>query len=155
MPQETQKAKIERLENEIKELEQLNENILQDNRRLGKQLSDLQDSKENDFRQLPVYCQLTNEIDKLKSQIRLLEWQLTTARKKNDSLIGLLNSYHEQVPKIHNARGAGRKACDAKQQAQYDLFEQLMESSMTPEQIMKKMQISRATFFRYKKHLKN
>ena len=152
MPRETQKARIERLENELEELKQLNDTILQDNRRLSKELMELQDQKDADFLKLPVYRQLMDKISCLKAQNKILQRQLDQAQKKNDLLVTKLNTPPEPT---HNARGAGRKACDAKQQAQYQLFRRLVASGKDMDEIMGQMQISRATYYRYKKSINN
>lgn len=148
MPRETQKAQIERLQKEIMELKQLNSSILQDNQRLNKEMIDLQEKEEGAFKRLPIYQQLLDENSRLKAHNEILQRQLGRSREKNDFLIDKLKNSSEP---IHNARGAGRKAGDAKQQAQYRCFKSLADSGKDMDEIMDQMQISRSTYFRYKK----
>lgn len=150
MARETQKAQIERLQNEIKELKKLNDNILKANMEVSQELRKLQENEEETFRQLPMYKQMMDEISRLKVYNGILQRQLDKARKKNDHLIDQLNERPEQT---HNARGAGRKPHDEKQQDRYRKFEDLLAEQKSMNEIMDIMKISRSTYYNYYRKL--
>lgn len=150
MARETQKAQIERLQNEIKELKKLNNNILKANMEISQELRKLQENEEETFRQLPMYKQMMDEISRLKAHNGILQRQLDRAREKNDFLIDQLK---ERPEPIHNARGAGRKPHDEKQQDRYRQFEDLLAEQKSMNEIMDIMKISRSTYYNYYRKL--
>ena len=58
------------------------------------------------------------------------------------------------MPKIHNARGAGRKPSQERLNA-IEAVREMLNNGSSEQEIMKRLKISRATFFRYKKCIKN
>lgn len=85
---------------------------------------------------------LKRELDALKSENEALKIQIADTNKRYDELI--------QKTK-HNARGAGRKANLARLEAQAKRVQDLINSGHTPAEVQKIMNISRSTFFKYKK----
>ena len=129
MGRETQKDRIARLEKEIEDLKTLNDRIMKEFFELERKYNELCSDGEEKFKNLPLYQKLVEENELLKSS--------------RESL------------KRHNARGAGRKPGDAKQQMKYQQFNALLNAGKNMHEIMAEMEISQATYFRYKSISKN
>ena len=78
------------------------------------------------------------KLEQMQEQIKLLEEENQQLKRK----IG------------HNARGAGRKPSKKRSNAIQQLKE-LIRLGYSEKEIMEKLQISRPTFFRYKKSINN
>lgn len=96
---------------------------------------------------------LESQIKELKKAGKNIKAQL----QKNQKLI---NDTHEPIqqqkqskPK-HNERGAGRKPSQERLNA-IDQMQTLIKSGISEQDIMNKLGISRATFYRYKKSINN
>lgn len=73
-------------------------------------------------------------------------------REENKNLQMQVNDRQNASPKHkHNERGAGRKWHDAKWQSKYETFCEMYEAQRTILDITSSMEISRATYYRYKK----
>lgn len=84
-------------------------------------------------------------------QIRILQARIA-------GLEQALQDKDDQIKRLqaHNARGAGRKRADARWTASYAAFSDLYSSkSASMEEIMTKLGISRATYYRYKRIFEN
>lgn len=79
-------------------------------------------------------------------QIRILQARIA-------GLEQALQDKDEQIKRLqtHNARGAGRKRADARWTASYAAFSDLYSKAASMEEIMAKLGISRATYYRYKR----
>lgn len=122
---ETQKAKIERLENENNTYKQLIE-------KLNNEITEIIDRSDNEFENSGTYKQMLAEIEFLKDKNKNLEYQLKSQSQyieelnnknhklKNETIkelmsrIELLEKNNEKLQKLinekkHNERGAGRK----------------------------------------------
>ena len=75
----------------------------------------------------------------------MLRRMLKQSEKKVSDQVALLDQMQQQVPG-HNARGAGRH-----RRASIDRFSSLIEAGKSMQEIMEELQISQATYFRYKK----
>lgn len=159
MAKETMRNKIIRLEQEIALWKQRYDTMLADYHRIEQEKSELLDTQNDTFIKSPYFQQLNSEIERLKARNSILEQENQRLRKNKDELIrenNNLNDLMKQRPKpVHNARHAGRKPGDAKQQAQYQHFKSLVESGKDMDEIMSQMKISRATYYRYKSSIKN
>lgn len=72
---------------------------------------------------------------------------------KIEELQKLIIEKDKEIAKLKgkNPRNAGRKAADEKWAESFNKFIRLHESQKTINEIMEEMNISRATYFRYKK----
>ena len=122
MARETQKAMIERL---TKEKESLYQQLIQ-----------IQAEKDDKFLKSPAYEQFKRENELLKEQVRTLRKLLANADAREQK---------------RNARGAGRKKADSKWQEGYNRFVELYKSQKSINETMEELNISRSTYFRYKK----
>lgn len=107
MPKETQKDKIARLEKELEEQRQRNE-------QLSQELYRLQNQSDTNFSDSILYKQMQADIDKYKAYKALyddIKKKSTAERKEYKALLEeyqKLKTDTENLTK-HNARGAGRK----------------------------------------------
>lgn len=108
MPKETQKDKIARLEQELAEQRQRNEELSQE-------LYRLQNQSDTDFSDSILYKQMQSDIDKYKAYKDLYEdirKKRTAERKEYTALLGEYQKLKADTYNLtkHNARGAGRKS---------------------------------------------
>lgn len=99
---------------------------------------------------------------KQKLQNRLRELEAKCQELNNDT--SCKNNHENEILKAeledlraktqHNARGAGRKPSAERAEAVKQV-QQLLDAGASEQEIMKKMQISRATFYRYKRGVNN
>lgn len=122
----------------IKELEEKNDQLQQAGRKLQDQLIAIQHER-IDSQELIIDINDNEEILYLRKQINDLQ-------EKYQKLIYDTN--------IHNARGAGRKPSQERLKA-IGHVKTLIESGCSDQDIMNKLGISRATFYRYKKSINN
>lgn len=109
-----------------------------------------------------------NEILKLKKELydlgcsyQRLDELLTLAQKRESALLSQMDALLQENRQLknelfelhsaRNVRGAGRKKNDAKWIDSYVHFCRLYQDACTMEEVMEQMQISRATYYRYKK----
>lgn len=84
-----------------------------------------------------------------KQELELKVEELQKIIIEKDKQIEMLEK-SAATPK-HNERNAGRKKADEKWVASFSRFMDLYESQKTINEIMEEMEISRATYYRYKK----
>lgn len=91
-----------------------------------------------------------------KSQLLINDTIDISSFQQMQEQIKLLEEENQQLKKKtgHNARGAGRKP-SPERSAAIQQVKEFINSGCSEKEIMKKLQISRSTFFRYKKSLKN
>ena len=121
----------------IKDLEQENEQLRQAGRKLQEQLRE--------------YQKLNNNID--TNYIKELEQQNKQLKIENEKLQNQMNNT-SSAQKIHNERGAGRKPSKERLNA-IEAVRKMLDDGHSEQEIMDQLKISRATFFRYKKCIKN
>lgn len=119
----------------IKDLEQENEQLRQAGRELQNKLKE--------------YQKLNNNTEYTKE----LEQQNRQLKAENEKLQNQINNT-SLMPKIHNARGAGRKPSQERLNA-IEAVREMLNNGSSEQEIMDHLKISRATFFRYKKCIKN
>lgn len=122
----------------IKDLEKENEQLRQSGRELQNQLKECQKLNFD-----------TNYIKKLEQQNE----QLKSENKKLQNQINSTNNTNF-TQKIHNERGAGRKPSQERIEA-IEIVREMLNNGSSEQEIMEHLNISRATFFRYKKCIKN
>lgn len=149
MGRETQKDRIARLEKEIEDLKTLNDRIMKEFFELERKYNELCSDGEEKFKNLPLYQKLVEENELLKSSRESLKRQLNHLQEKYNDVLSMPKTVQ------HNARGAGRKPGDAKQQMKYQQFNALLNAGKNMHEIMAEMEISQATYFRYKSISKN
>ncbi len=111
---------------------------------------------------------LQAEITSLISQRNLYKQKYEELQAKHDAEIRVLKRERDKYKKTcikfaeqlqdltkHNARNAGRKKFDKKWSERYMKFSILMDQNKSMEAIMEELDISRATYFRFKKVYKN
>lgn len=113
MARETQKAKIERLENELAQAKDLIQ-------KLNNEIDNMIDKADNSFENSVIYKQMKKQITDLELKLKVtndsVEHNKTMYQyelKKNDELINeiqQLKNENKVTQKVHNERGAGRKA---------------------------------------------
>lgn len=96
---------------------------------------------------------LEHQIEKLKQAGRKLQDQLQENQKLIFDTYRPIQQQEQQKPK-HNERGAGRKPSPERLNA-IEQMQALLKSGMSEQDIMNKLGISRATFYRYKKSINN
>lgn len=91
-----------------------------------------------------------------KSQLLINDTIDISSFQQMQERIKLLEEENQQLKKKtgHNARGADRKP-SPERSAAIQQVKEFINSGCSEKEIMKKLQISRSTFFRYKKSLKN
>lgn len=112
MAKETQKAKIERLENE---LEQAHEII----QKLNNEISNMIDKADKSFENSSTYKQMSKQIETLTLKVKAIsdssehnKRMYNSELHRNSELINeiqKLNNESKEIEKKHNERGAGRK----------------------------------------------
>ena len=97
------------------------------------------------------------DLEREVQQLRQAGLELQTQLQENQKLISdtvVTDPHHEQPTSKHNERGAGRKPSQERLNA-IEQMRVLLESGVSEQNIMKQLGISRATFYRYKRSLKN
>ncbi len=142
---ETQKAKIERLERENTQLREENTKLRTSLQEAWEKNTALQGAQDDAFLTSPAYRQLTERAKILERENAMLRRRLKQSEKKGSDQAALLEQMRQQVP-AHNARGAGRR-----QKADEERFRSLAQAGKSMQEIMAALQISRPTYFRYKR----
>ena len=142
---ETQKAKIERLERENTQLREENTTLRTSLQEAWEKNTALQGAQDDAFLTSPAYRQLTERAKILERENAMLRRRLKQSEKKGSDQAALLEQMRQQVP-AHNARGAGRR-----QKADEERFRSLAQAGKSMQEIMAALQISRPTYFRYKR----
>lgn len=112
------------LQQKVKDLEHSVEERHKETIEAYKSMSEMRDANEKEF---------------TKSQKKI--WKLEDENKK----------LQERSENLKNPFGAGRKKNDDKQKEKYKMFSDLVRAEISMENIMKTMQISRSTYFRFLK----
>lgn len=120
----------------IRDLESQNQHLILEGQKLHEQHTV---NVHNESQNLISDTSTDNEIKSLKIQFEELNKKYH--KLKNDT-------------SIHNARGAGRKPSKERLDS-IDRVKDLLESGCSDQAVMDKLGISRATFYRYKKCIKN
>lgn len=94
----------------------------------------------------PVHPELQGRVTSLEAENRELQERVKSLTEENQGLIKKTG---------HNARGAGRKADPQKLEARAQKVQELLADGKSAAEIQKEMRISRSTYFRYKKFIKN
>ena len=165
MAKETQKEKIDRLEQELEKKTIQLKAAWNDLEELENRLFQMDGQNNQNFKESSLYKQMIQEINKLKEANKLYE-----NREKRDSRIK--NKQVEQIEKlqeenntlkqkcqklindtsVHNARGAGRKLQSKEKTDEIvNKIQSLLEQGKKEKEICEIMKISRTTYFRYKK----
>lgn len=159
---ETKKQMQERLERYEQLLEQERKAYADLLDKYGK----LQNSGDDLFKQTPEYKQMSSDLLAYKDSSKTLERRLATEKKLKtklqDRLAEAERKYQELISDTkelrektkHNARGAGRKPSKERLQA-IEEMRQLLDAGKDEQEIMNEMNIGRATFYRYKRSIKN
>ena len=148
MARETIKQKTLRLEQEIATWKNRYNTMLLDYHRLEQEKQDLLDTKESDFSSSSLYQSMDREISRLKAKNIILENENKRLKEKISEQIKMLEERPEKVEE-HNARHAGRRPDDKKQQSRYRQFADLLAEHRPMREIMQIMNISRSTFYNY------
>lgn len=96
---------------------------------------------------------LERQIEELRQAGIKLQSQLQENHKLITDTYEPIQQQEQHKPK-HNERGAGRKPSQERLNA-IEQMQALLESGMNEQDIMNKLGISRATFYRYKKSINN
>lgn len=109
-------------------------------------------SADEKFMESPLYKQLMRDLEITTEIKKTAERRLELSMEREEKLRNRLKELEETTfaPK-HNERNAGRKKADDKWVESFNNFVRLYESQKSKDEIMEKMKISRATYFRYKK----
>lgn len=148
MARETIKQKIAKMEQEIAKLQRLNDVMQADYRKLEQEKQALLDAKESDFSGSSLYQSMDRDISRLKAKNMILENENKRLKEKISEQIKMLEERPEKVEE-HNARHAGRRPDDKKQQSRYRQFADLLAEHRPMREIMQIMNISRSTFYNY------
>lgn len=137
------------LEEKIKEYQILllkNDNII----------NELLSNADNAFKNSPYCHQMERDVEILKESLRNAENRLRTSQEREEKLRDRIEMLERSASiQPHNARNAGRRKNDSKWQESYSQWCQLYQSQKSINEIIETMGISRATYFRYKKHYQN
>ncbi len=150
------KQKKQTKDDQIKALEQQEEDLLEVVKQQNNRINQLQKDAETEFLNSMTYQQMKDEIKVLKSIQAVGEEHNKRQRDTIDELRGEVKALKEQLaqgidkPEPHNARGAGRKPDLAKRQ----LFAELYIAGADMNTIMAKMKIGRRTYYRYQAELR-
>lgn len=96
---------------------------------------------------------LERQIEELRQAGIKLQSQLQENHKLITDTYEPIQQQEQHKPK-HNERGAGRKPSQERLNA-IEQMQELLKSGMNEQDIMNKLGISRATFYRYKKNINN
>ena len=119
---------------------------------LNREKNDLMNIRENEFLKSPTYLQMADRISFLEDRLSLAESNYQ--KLKNDNTALKKSASTAAKPK-HNERGAGRKPMDDAMKRNLERFKKLIDDGYTRDQIMNKMGLSQATYYRYKRVIKN
>lgn len=147
MSKETQKEFLKRIQEENKRLEEENIRLREEIENVYKKLNAILEEEDDNFLSSPAYKQYKQENEMLKNHIQILENRLKQANNKIDLQIEMLTNGNCG----HNIRGAGRKKADEKWKIGYMRFVELYQAHKTTKDIINELNISRSTYFRYKK----
>lgn len=125
----------------IRETEEKNIQLQRDILKLQEQLSAVHSDagKQNDSHELIKDTGSESEIIRLQKQINDLKKQYQKLKNDTD---------------VHNARGAGRKPSKERLNA-IKQVKMLLDSGYSDQEIINRLEISRSTFYRYKKSINN
>lgn len=120
---------------------------------------ELLNEEENSFLHSPTYLQMKERIRFLENINGITDHNLSTAKQKMKKLEKIIQQLQEEIRKLneekknppHNARNAGRRKNDPEMIKQLSRFQNLIQEGHCKTEIMKKMGISDATYYRYKK----
>lgn len=112
---------------------------------------ELADKADKNFINSPYCRQLEQELDKYK---KLYDSEKQSKEKWKKRYYEIQEKYRILYETEQNRKKAGRKLHDGKWMEQYDKFCEMIESGLGMEEIMRQLGISRATYFRLKKVLK-
>lgn len=111
MAKETQKQKIERLEQENKVLRQEQDQLTTNYRELLLKIGELENLHDDDFVQSSSYRQLMGQIELFTQEIQIKNKKILRLESKTDSQAQLIQELQMNFKEPqHNERGAGRKA---------------------------------------------
>lgn len=138
-------SKIEELENIIIEKDK---QLVQAYQRIN----ELETAADEKFMKSSYYKQLTMDLEIAKESNKTMQYKLELLQDKIQMLQDQIEKkeHFTEVPK-HNARNAGRKKADEKWVASFNQFIELYEYPKKINEIMEEMNISRTTYYRYKK----
>ena len=127
---------------------------------LESQIAELREDCQKLQTQLVNQPKSVNDIKNPQESSAQLQQDLTFLKTENESLRSQIDSltqkYHELINKTgRNARGAGRKPDPQHLQSQVKEVQNLLAAGKNSDEIQKIMKISRSSFFRYKKLIKN
>ena len=97
------------------------------------------------------WMQMKKNILKLQGKIAQLKEVLENRENKIQELQKELSICQKNSGQVHNARGAGRKKMNREMRDRLALFDKLLGEGHPMSEIMGKMGISKATYFRYLK----
>lgn len=89
------------------------------------------------YQHLCIIAQLKEVLENRENKIQELQKELSICQKNSGQ--------------VHNARGAGRKKMNKEMQDRLTTFSDLLNEGHPMSEIMRKMGISKATYFRYLK----
>lgn len=136
-------------------------NLEEDIEKMREQYHKLTDEKEelerNLYEQFQNFYDLISENESLKRELEKLKGDF--GKDNSDHLQKEIEKLHQENQKLknekkHNARGAGRKPSQERINA-IEEVRQLLESGTSEHEIMSKLGISKATFYRYKRNINN
>lgn len=150
-----------------KQMQERYEQLLEQERNayadLLEKYSTLQDSGDELFKQTPEYKKMFADLLAYKEAHAALEKKLEREKaikeKLQNRIEDLEAKYQELISDTkektkHNARGAGRKPSTERLEA-IQKVKSLLDAGTDDEDIMKQLNISRATFYRYKRSINN
>ena len=97
------------------------------------------------------WMQMKKDMLRLQGKIAQLKETLQNREDKIQELQKQLSICQKNSGQVHNARGAGRKKMNKKMQDRLAIFNELLGEGHPMSEIMGKMEISKATYFRYLK----
>lgn len=97
------------------------------------------------------WMQMKKDMLRLQGKIAQLKETLESRENKIQELQKELSICQKNFGRIHNARGAGRKKMNKEMQDRLTTFGDLLNEGHPMPEIMRKMGISKATYFRYLK----
>ena len=174
----TLKSQITDLKSQIAHLNDLLENERKSYDKLQEKYNEIIGKADNEFLQSPEYNRLVRQNETLKKNVEVIESmrekeakraknrelmlqeRLDQLSKENEELQRSLNNInetksHETESKQHNVRGAGRKPNPERTEKLLLQLKQLILTGKKEKDILNEMDISRASYFRYKKMLKS
>lgn len=122
-----------------------------------KLIDEKEELERNLHEQFQNFHDLISENESLKRELEKLKGDF--GKDNSDHLQKEIEKLHQENQKLknekkHNARGAGRKPSQERINA-IEEVRQLLESGTSEHEIMSKLGISKATFYRYKRNINN